>query len=325
MTRTRAPGRLGKDTPEERVASLVGGVKLPQGGELRTLGDLTSAGFEGFEQFMSRGPEGYRYFSDLLRVGLRELPAEVPPALYLLSLLLNDLEDPVGIRRPASYFLEVLGDAHSARPKLMLKAAVRVQGSLAEAGATLVTLAPQVDALLNTPGLPEDALRTFLIGVYLDLTEGCFKHVTNLLLFAMFVRKGSPKSWEDVSDWSTFGEKHQWLKNAGDEPAWLAALDGVEDIVRNSAAHREYELLEGGARFVQKDLRTRAVERTKVMSNEEFGELVRRLVRTILALSVAAQLFQCDHIRKIAFDLYGVETPKKLFCNRPRSRLSGPS
>lgn len=307
------PGGLGKDTPEERVASLLGGgVRLPHGGELRTLGNLAAAGFEGFEQFMARGPEGYRYFSDLLHVPLRELPTEVPPALYLLSLLLNDLDDPVGIRRPASYFLEVLGDAHTAKRKLMLEAAVKVQGSLAEAGATLTTLAPQVEALLNTPGIPEDALRSFLIGVYLDLTEGCFKHVTNLLLFGMFVCKGAPKSWEDISDWSTFGAKHQWLKDAGDEPAWLAALDGVEDIVRNSAAHREYELLEGGVRFVQKDLRARTVERTKVMSNAEFGELVRRLVRTILALSVAAQLFQCDHIREIASDLYGVETPRVL-------------
>jgi hypothetical protein len=155
-------------------------------------------------------------------------------------------------------------------------------------------------------------LRTFLVSAYADLTEGCFKHVTNLLLFAMFVCKGSPRSWVDISDWSTFGTKHQWLKGAGDEPAWVAALDGVEDIVRNSAAHREYELLENGVRFVQKNLRDRTIEREKVMSNEEFGDLVRRLVRTILSLAVAAQLFQCDHIRKISSDMYNVETPRVL-------------
>ncbi|MDP9437551.1 MAG: hypothetical protein M3P49_02205 [Actinomycetota bacterium] len=90
----------------------------------------------------------------------------------------------------------------------MLEAAVRVQESLAKAGATLVTLAPQDGRPARHAGLPEDALRAFFVGVYIDLTEGCFKHVTNMLLFAMFVRKGAPKSWEDVSDWSTFGEKH---------------------------------------------------------------------------------------------------------------------
>ena len=306
------PGGLEQDSTEERIASLVGGTRLPGGGELQTLGDLSARGFDGFEQFMSRGPEGYRYFSDLLTVTLADLPDEMPPALYMLSLLLNEQEDPVGIRRPASFFIDVLRDAYSAEPKLMLEAAVKVQKSLGEAGATLATLAPQLDALLEAPGLPEDALRTFLVGAYADLTEGCFKHVTNLLLFAMFVCKGSPRTWEDISDWSTFGTKHQWLKGAGDEPAWVAALDGVEDIVRNSAAHREYELLEDGIRFVQKNLRDRTVEREKVMSNEEFGDIVRRLVRTILSLSVAAQLFQCDHIREIFSDLYCVETPSVL-------------
>lgn len=297
--------------PEEHITSLVGGSRLPGGGELQTLGDLSSRGFDSFEQFMSRGPDGYRYFSDLLTVPLAELPDEMPPALYMLSLLLKELDDPVGIRRPASFFLDVLRDAYSADPKLMLEAAVKVQTSLGQAGATLATLAPQVDALLKAPGLPVDALRDFLIGVYGNLTEGCFRHVTNLLLFGMFVCKGSPRTWEDISDWSTFGEKYQWLKDAGDEPAWVAALDGVETIVRNSDAHHEYEHLDGGVRFVHRDSRSRApIE--KVMNDEEFGELVRKIVRTILSLSIAAQLFQCDHIREISSDLYGVETPRVL-------------
>ncbi len=305
------PEGLENDSPENRITSLVGGARLPGGGELQTLGDLSSRGFDSFEQFMSRGPEGYRYFSDLLTVPLADLPDEMPPALYMLSLLLNELEDPVGIRRPASFFLDVLRDAHSAEPKLMLEAAVKVQKSLGEAGATLATLAPQVDALLKAAGLPVDALRTFLIGVYGNLTEGCFKHVTNLLLFGMFVCKGSPRTWEDISDWSTFGKKYQWLKDAGNEPAWLAALDGVETIVRNSDSHHEYEHLDGGVRFVHRDPRSKTVTE-KVMNDEEFGELVRKIVRTVLSLSVAAQLFQCDHIREISSDLYGVETPRVL-------------
>jgi len=299
------------EPPEEHITSLVGDPRLPSGGELQTLGDLSSRGFDSFEQFMSRGPEGYRYFSDLLTVALADLPDEIPPALYMLSLLLNDLDDPVGIRKPASFFLDVLRDAYSAEPGLMLKAAVKVQKSLGEAGAKLATLAPQVDALMKVPGLPVDALRTFLIGVYGDLTEGCFKHVTNLLLFGMFVCKGSPRTWEDISDWSTFGAKYQWLKDAGDDPAWVAALDGVETIVRNSDAHHEYELLDGGVRFVHRDPRSRTTTE-KVVNDEEFGELVRKILRTILSLSVAAQLFQCDHIQEISSDLYSVETPRLL-------------
>jgi hypothetical protein len=299
------------EPPEEHITSLVGGARLPGGGELQTLGDLSSRGFDSFEQFMSRGPEGYRYFSDLLTIPLADLPDEMPPALYMLSLLLKELDDPIGIRKPASFFLDVLRDAYSAEPRLMLETAVKVQKSLGEAGAKLATLAPQVDALMKAPGLSVDVLRTFLIGVYGDLTEGCFKHVTNLLLFGMFVCKRSPRTWEDISDWSTFGEKHQWLKDAGDEPAWVAALDGVETIVRNSDAHHEYEHLEGGVRFVHRDPRSRTTTE-KVMDDQEFGELVRKIVRTILSLSVTAQLFQCDHIHEISSELYSVETPRAL-------------
>ncbi|MEJ7632085.1 MAG: hypothetical protein WKF28_06220 [Rubrobacteraceae bacterium] len=304
------PESLVPDPPEERITSLVGDTRLPSGGELQTLGDLSSMGVGSFEQLMSRGPEGYKYFSDLLTVPFDDLPAEMPPALYMLSLLLNGLEDPIGIRRPASFFLDVLRDAYSAEPKLMLEAAVKVQKSLGEAGATLATLAPQVDALSKASGLSADVLRDFLISVYGKLTEGCFKHVTNLLLFGMFVSKGSPRTWEDISDWPTFGEKYQWLKDAGDEPAWVAALDGVETIVRNSDAHHEYELLDGGVRFIHRGPRKTVTE--KIMDDEEFSELVRKIVRTVLSLSVAAQLFQCDHIREIASDLYSVETPRVL-------------
>ncbi len=57
--------------PEEHITNLVGGSRLPSGGELQTLGDLSSRGFDSFEQFMSCGPEGYRYFSDLFATAPR--------------------------------------------------------------------------------------------------------------------------------------------------------------------------------------------------------------------------------------------------------------
>ncbi len=91
----------------------------------------------------------------------------------------------------------------------------------------------------------------------------------------------------------------------------MAALDGVETIVRNSDVHHEYKHLDGGVRFIHRDPCSKTVTE-KVMNDEEFGELVRKIVRTVLSFSVAAQLFQCDHIRKISSDLYGVETPRVL-------------
>jgi hypothetical protein len=297
-----------EDSLEDRIASLLGDRTR---GEVRTLSDLTGVGVGDFQDFMARGPEGYRYFSDLLHTPLEELPDEVPPVLYILALLVNSFDDPAGIRSRASLFLDVLQKAHAKDKEAMLEAAVQVQDSLGEAGAMLVSVGPLVEALLQTPGVSDDALRTLLLDTYKNLTEGGFRHVANLFLFALFLQTGSPKSWEDIANWTTFGEKHQWLTNWEDEPAITAALEGVEMIVRNSDAHCTYEHLEGGVRLVHTNFRQHT-KTERVLDDEELGDLVTDLMRTVLSLSVAAQLFQTDHMGEISTELYEVSTHRAL-------------
>lgn len=299
-----------EDTPEARIESLTG---TRAAGELQTLSDLSAMGFGDFGKFVARGPEGYRYFSDLLRTPLDDMPDEVAPVLYMLSLLVNSFDDPAGIRSRASLFLEVLHEAHAEDVRTMLDAAVKVQASLGEAGAMLTYVGPLIETLLQTPGVPEDALRTFLLDTYKNLTEGCFRHVANLFLFAMFINKGSLKEWESIADWASFGDKYHWLKNWGDDPPIAAALEGVEKIVRNSDSHCTYEHLEGGVRLVQTDFHggkgsLPPTKTERVLDDEELGDLVADLMRTLLALSIAAQLFQTDHMSEISKDLYEVGT-----------------
>ncbi len=225
--------------------------------------------------------------------------------------MLSSQEDPAGVLDRAALFMEVLNGALSAEREAMLEVAVRVQDDLNEAASVLLNLTPQIEAILTTPNLPENAVKDFVVQTYGRLTEGCFRRVANLFLYAMFAEKGSMKDWEDVSDWASFGEKHQWLANAGDEPAFQSALEGVESIVRNSDAHSEVHFVEGGVRFVQTDFRARTKEE-KIFSDDELGGLLRDLVRTVLSLSMAAQLFQADNINAIASDLFSVETPREL-------------
>lgn len=123
-----------EDTPEERMRSLTG---TRTAGDVRTLSDLTAMGFGDFGKYMARGPEGYRYFSDLLRTPLKEMPDEVPPILYVLALLVNSFDDPAGIRSRASLFMDVLHEAYAEDTEAMLDADVKVQDSLGEAGAML--------------------------------------------------------------------------------------------------------------------------------------------------------------------------------------------
>lgn len=300
-------GRI-EDSGEERIMSFVLGTLE---GEPKELADVLSLGLGSVDAFMSRGPEGYAYFSHLLSTPLEKLPEGIPQTLYLLALMLSGQEDPAGVLDRASLFLEVLNRALGEEREAMLEAAIRVQDDLNEAASVLLTLAPQVDRILSTPDLPEDALRDFIVQTYGRLTEGCFKRVANLLLFAMFTAKGSPKEWEDVSDWAQFGEKYQWLANASDEPAFRTALEGVETIVRNSDAHSDVHFLEDGVRFVQTDFRSRTKEE-RTFTDEELGQLVADLTRTVLSLSIATQLFQTDNIREISGDLFNVGTPRGL-------------
>lgn len=302
------PEGLVDDSAEERILSFVLGTLEA---EPEDLSDVLGLGLGSVDGFMSRGPEGYAYFSGLLSTPLDELPEGVPQTLYLLALLLSGQEDPAGVLDRAALVLEVLNGALYEDRGAMLGAAVKVQDDLNEAASVLLALSPQVVGILATPDLPDDAVRDFVVQAYGRLTEGCFRRVTNLLLFAMFVAKSSPKGWEDVSDWAGFGEKHQWLADAGDEPAFRAALEGVEAIVRNSDAHSDMHFLDDGVRFVQTNFRTR-IKEEKVFTDEELGRLVEDLTRTILSLSVGAQLFQVDNIREISGDLFSVETPRGL-------------
>jgi hypothetical protein len=306
------PGGLADDTVEERLASfLIGSAD----GEIDELADLAQLGLGSFDAFMAPRDDGYRYFSGMLTTPLEDLPEGMPQVLYLLALMVGSQEDPAGILHRASMFVDVVNEALARDREAMLSAAVDMQKDLNEASGILISLTPQVDAMLGSPGVTEEALKDFAIGVYGRLTEGCFKRVVNLLIFAMFRSKGSSRSWEDIADWSSFGEKYQWLSDAArDEtaqPAFSTALEGVEKVVRNSDAHTEFELLEGGFRFIQTNFNKR--EKTEeVFSDEEFGDLLVELMRTLMSLSVAAQMFQCDHMNEIGADLAEEPTPEAL-------------
>jgi hypothetical protein len=137
------------DSSEDRVERLLG----PRAaGDIRSLSDLTAMGLGGFGGFLARGPEGYRYFSDLMRTPLEEMPQEVPAVLYVLALLVSSFDDPAGVRSRAALFLNVLHEARAQDPEAMLAAAVRVQGSLGEAGATLASVGRSSKPLSRRPG-----------------------------------------------------------------------------------------------------------------------------------------------------------------------------
>jgi hypothetical protein len=307
------PDGLDDDTVEERLASfLLGTVD----GEIESLTDLSQLGLGSFDAFMAPRDDGYRYFSGMLTTPLEDLAEGMPQVLCLLALMVGSQEDdPVGILHRASMFVGVVNEALVENREGLLAAAVDMQTDLNEASGILISLTPQVEAMLGSPGVTDEALKDFAIRMYGRLTEGCFKRMVNLLIFAMFRAKGSSKCWEDIADWSSFGEKYQWLSDAArDEtaqPAFSSALEGVEKIVRNSDAHTEFELLEGGIRFIQTNFNKR--EKTeKVFSDEEFGDLLVELLRTLMSLSVAAQMFQCDHMDEIGADLAEDPTPEAL-------------
>lgn len=301
------PGGMVEDTVEERLASFLLGTAED---EIEELTDLAQLGLGSFDAFMAPRDDGYRYFSGMLTTPLEELSEGMPQVLYLLALMVGSQEDPAGILHRASMTVDVINEALANDRKAMLSAAVDMQKDLNEAAGILTSLTPQVEAMLVSPGVTEEALKDFAIRVYGRLTEGCFKRVVNLLVYAMFLSKGSPKSWEDIADWASFGEKYQWLsdaaRNEAAQPAFSSALEGIEKIVRNSDAHTEFELLEGGIRFIQTNFDKR--EKTeKVFSDEEFGNLLVDMLRTLMSLSVAAQMFQCDHMNEIGTDL--IEEP----------------
>lgn len=306
------PGGLADDTVEERLASfLLGTVD----GDLDKLNDLGQLGLGSFDAFMAPRDDGYRYFSEMLTSPLEELPEGMPQVLYLLAIMVGSQEDPAGILHRSSMFVDVVNEALEKEREAMLSAAVDMQKDLNEASSILISLTPQVEAMLDSPGVTEEALLNFAIGVYGRLAEGCFRRTVNLLVFAMFLSRGYCKSWEDISDWSSFGEKYQWLRDAARNEtapsAFSSALEGVEKIVRNSDAHTEFELLEGGIRFIQTNFHKR--EKTqKVFSHEEFGDLLVDLLRTLMSLSVSAQMFQCDHMGEIGADLAEDPTPEDL-------------
>lgn len=306
------PDGLAEDTVEERLASfLIGSADV----EIDEITDLAQLGLGSFDAFMAPRDDGYRYFSDMLTTPLEELSEGMPQVLYLLALMVGSQDDPAGVLHRASMFVDVVNEALTKDRGAMLTAAVDMQKDLNEAAGILTSLTPQVEAILGSSGMTEEALKDFAIRVYGRLTEGCFRRVVNLLVFAIFISKDSPRSWEDIADWSSFGEKYQWLSDAArDEtaqPAFSSALEGVEKIVRNSDAHTEFELLEDGIRFIQTNFSKRK-KTEKVFSDEEFASLIVELLRTLMSLSVAGQMFQCDNMDEIGSDLAEQPTPEAL-------------
>lgn len=306
----RATSRLDtlQDTTEDRMLSVVFGTLEKDPEKISAVADL---GLGSIEAFLTPRRSGYDYFADLLEVPYENLPNGIPQVLYLLALLVGGSDDPASVLDRARLFKEVMDDALGKDRDAMLEAAVHAQESLNEASGIMATLVPQSERIFSDPNLPADALRDFVAAAYARLTEGCFRRVTDLLLFALFITKGQKKGFEEISEWSSFGDKYEWLDAHRDTPATTAALEGVEKIVRNSEAHCEYHIEEDGIRFIQRDFKKHKKTELK-LTDDELADLLKDLQRTILALSVAAQVFQCDHMNEIATDLSSIETPKNL-------------
>jgi hypothetical protein len=157
------PDGLVEDSAEERITSFVLGTLVS---DPEDPADALNVGLGSVDGFMARGLEGYAYFSDLLSTPLEEMPEGVPQALYLLALILSGQEDPAGVLHRAGLFLEVLNGALRGEREAMLGAAVKVQQDLNEAAGILLALAPQVDRVLSTPDMTDDAVRDFVVQVY---------------------------------------------------------------------------------------------------------------------------------------------------------------
>jgi hypothetical protein len=83
------------DSAQERILTFVLGTLKA---EPEDLSDVLNLGLGSVDGFMSKGPEGYAYFSGPLSTPLEEMPEGVPQTLYLLALMLSGQEGPR--RRP---------------------------------------------------------------------------------------------------------------------------------------------------------------------------------------------------------------------------------
>lgn len=244
--------------------------------------------------------KGWMYFADVFDRSRDQLSPEHGFQLAVWAVAAESFNDPSLFRNRVAAIAGLLRRANCANQSKLLSATSDLQNDILHASRLGFNVAQQIIATdfsrLHIPQLFDIAVH-----IYQRFSEGTFKNLLTVLLFAERLTEGGSPDYDEIKR-RNFGPKVKRLKpsqpkSLADSSVPLIAdfVDDLEMYVRHADAHCDFELKQDRILVNERDHQTKRIVAIHEYGMEEFITLIRRLMEAVSSILIGIICFQIEH------------------------------
>lgn len=279
---------LNPSSVNERLATLAGtSAEFTHQGEI-DLAAVVSASVAVHGDIRTASCAIHAHLRDLFEVDADTLGDEELYALIVMASALQASDRLVTVKRRSRFFAEALREAHRARPVQFEQSSRSAVPDIFASQADLLSIIEQL-RLYDLPGLSRETRRMQLKDAYDNIAELVWRRPISLPLYAVLVLEGSVLSYQEIAEYTTFGEKVDWLKQR-QSTRYVVALEGVSVLIRNAGSHGGVDVSGDKIRLSNINPRTKC-KTEEQLTDEQFEARTRKMLDTCIALRTALDVF----------------------------------
>lgn len=269
--------------------------------------------------------KGWNYFKDIFSRNISEIPQEYGFHFAMCAIVAESFNSPSLLKSRASAISNLLRQADVSSRALLQAVTSQVDADVLHASRLLFDIGLQF-LVTDFSRLHPQQKFNMAIHAYQRMSEGSFKHLLNILLFSERLVEGENPNYGDISR-RNFGPKvkrhnSRNPKSIADssDPIIAKLADDLVMYVRHADAHCDFRAQEDKIIVNERDHRTKTITTIHEYSEEEFFELIQRLLEAVFAIMVGILNFQIEHYEdyltvdsSLLFDYEKFELCKNIF------------
>lgn len=247
--------------------------------------------------------QGWSYFENVFRRKINVLPSEQGFTLALYAIIAESFDNPPQFLARVDAIADMLRQADAIDRVALVGITNQFSADYLHAARLLFNVGRQLLAT-DFSQLHSQQVFDIAIHAYQRMSEGTFKHLLNLLLFAEDLIDGNTPNYDDISK-RNFGGKVRRYKST--KPKGIADFNNpnVADIaddlvmyVRHADAHCDFDLQQDKLLVQQRDHRTKAIIATHTYTDEQFTTLIQQLLEAVSAIMVGILCFRIEQFEQ---------------------------
>ncbi len=285
-------------TLESLSTIVVAGKSLRYGQTLNLSEAIASQAYEDVD-ISSWQEKGWNYFKDLFSRDIKEMPHGAGFQLAICAIIVESFNSPSLLKERSKVISDLFRRADTTDCLSLKAITTQLEDDVLHASRLLFDIGLQFLAT-DFSKLHSQQKFNIAIHAYQRMSEGAFKHLLTILLFCERLNEGANPNYYEISK-TGFGPKVRRYrprqpKSLADssEPLIAELADDLVMYVRHADAHCDFRSQAGKIIIYERDHRTKQVIATHQYTEDEFVELIQKLLEAVFAILIGILVFQLE-------------------------------